>query len=158
MTMQKLETTPTTTKNNYNGFQFNNLVPYGNYRQPLKLNSGASGHYVGPRKEIRNRQRKQNAIKAQVADGKNIDQVEEGKTPLARLMEGAVEVNIFPHMPNALMSCGKIFKTGHRIILDDPIATVVNILTNKEVMEAEFRHQKSTLNIYQDDPVVCGLS
>ena len=56
-------------------------------------------------------------------------------------------------MPNALMSCGKIIKTGHKIILDDPIATVVNKLTNEVVMKAEFDPRTSTWNVYPDGPV-----
>ena len=51
------------------------------------------------------------------------------------------------------MSCGKIVKAGHKIILDDPIATVVNKLTNEVVMEAEFDPQTSTWNVYPNGPV-----
>ena len=68
--------------------------------------------------------------------------------------EKAADVQIFPNMPNPLMSCGKIVKTGHKIILDDPIATVVNKLTNEVMMEAEFDHRISTWNVYPDGPIL----
>ena len=51
------------------------------------------------------------------------------------------------------MSAGKIVKKGHKIMLDDPIATVINKKTNEVVMEATFDHQTSTWNIYPDGPV-----
>ena len=56
-------------------------------------------------------------------------------------------------MPNPLVSCGNIVKKNHRIILDDPIATVINKETNEVVMEAVFDNQTSTWNIYPDGPV-----
>ena len=56
-------------------------------------------------------------------------------------------------MPNPLMSCGKIVKTGHKIILDDPIATAINKLTNEVVMEAEFDPRTSMGNVYRDGPI-----
>ena len=51
------------------------------------------------------------------------------------------------------MSCGKIVKTGHKIILDDPIATVVNKLINKVVMKAGFDPRTSNWNVYPNSPV-----
>ena len=56
-------------------------------------------------------------------------------------------------MPNALCSAGKIVKQNHKIILDDPIATVINKATNEVVMEAKFDHRTSTWDIYPDGPV-----
>ena len=37
---------------------------------------------------------------------KNMEQVEEGIAPLDRLPKDIVDVQIFPHMPNPLVSCG----------------------------------------------------
>ena len=47
----------------------------------------------------------------------------------------------------------EIVKKGHKIILDDPIATVTNKDTNEVVMEAVFNDQTSTWNIYPDGPI-----
>ena len=58
--------------------------------------------------------------------------------------EEAADVQIFRHMPNALISGGKLVKAGHKIILDNPIATVINKLTNEIVMEATFDPQSCT--------------
>ena len=88
-----------------------------------------------------------------MADGKTIAQVEEGSAPFNKLPEDAADVQIFPIMPNPLMSAGKIVKKGHKIILDDPIATVINKKINEVVMEATFDHQTSTWNIYPNGPV-----
>ena len=65
MTIQKLKTTPTPTptNNNYDGLETDKLESYGDYRQPWKLDSGASGHYVGLITGIRNSRHKQNGIK-----------------------------------------------------------------------------------------------
>ena len=102
---------------------------------------------------VRNRRKQRNGIKVQVADGKNMDQVEEGKAPFDGLPENAADVQIFPHMPNPLVSCGKIVKKNHRIILDDPIVTVINKETNEVVIEAVFDNRTSTWNIYPNGPV-----
>ena len=80
-------------------------------------------------------------------------QVEEGIAPFDRLPKDAVDVQIFPHMPNPLVSCGKIVKKGHKIILDDTIATVINKETNEVVMELVFDDRTTTWNIYPDGPV-----
>ena len=80
-------------------------------------------------------------------------QVEQGVAPFNKLPQDAADVQIFPHMPNSFMSAGKIVKKGHKIILDDPIATVINKATNEVVMEAIFDDQTSTWNIYPDSPV-----
>ena len=66
-----------------------------------------------------------------------MEQVEEGIAPFDGLLEDTVDVQIFPHMPNPLVSCRKIVKK-HKIILDDPIATVIDKDTNELVMEAVF--------------------
>ena len=126
------------TKNTYDGFKANELDTYGDYKQPWKLDSGASGHYAGPTTGVQNRRKKRNGIKVLVADGNNMDQIEEGRAPFERLPNDALDVQIFWYMPNALISGGKLVKEGHRIILDKPIATVTNKLTNEIVMEAEF--------------------
>ena len=82
-----------------------------------------------------------------------MDQVQEGIAPFNNLPQDAVDLQIFPHMPNPFMSCGKIVKKGHKIILDDPIATVISKDTNEVVMEAVFDQQTSTWNVYPDGPV-----
>ena len=51
------------------------------------------------------------------------------------------------------MSCGKIVKKGNKVVLDVPIATVINELTTEVVMEAKFYHRTSTLNVYPNKPV-----
>ena len=80
-------------------------------------------------------------------------QVEQGVTPFNKLPPDVGDVQIFPNMPNPLMSARKMVKKGHKIILDDPIATVINKATNKVAMEAIFDNRTSTWNIYPDDPV-----
>ena len=82
-----------------------------------------------------------------------MDQVEEGQAPFDGLPTSVTDVQIFQHMPNALVSCGKIVKNNHKIILDDPIATVINKDTNKLVMEAVFDNRTNTRNIYPNGPV-----
>ena len=105
---KKLEEIATTTTKNYKEFKADKLVDYGNYWQPWKLDSSASGHYCGPNTGARNRQKKRDGIKVQVADGKNMDQVQEGKASFNGLPEDAADVQIFLNMPNPLMSYGKI--------------------------------------------------
>ena len=80
-------------------------------------------------------------------------QVEEGVASFDKLPQDAADVQILPHMPNPLVSCRTIVRKGHKIILDDPIATVINKKTNEVVMEAVFDDQTSTWNIYPDGPV-----
>ena len=82
-----------------------------------------------------------------------MDKIEEGKAPFDGLPEDAADAQIFPYMPNPLFSCGKIVKKGHKIILDDPIATVINKDTNKMIMEVVFDNRTSTWNIYPEGPV-----
>ena len=144
MSIQKLVKPTTMTSNKYAGVEQDELVHYGNYDQPWKLDSGASGHYCGKQTGVRNRRKKMNGIAVQVADGKNMGQVEEGVAPFDKLPSDAADVQIFPHMPNPLVSCEKIVKKGYKIILDDPIATEINKKTNKVVMEAVFDEQTST--------------
>ena len=124
--------------NKYNILEVDVLDTYGDYKQPWKLDSGASGHYDGPTTGIRNRQRKRNGIKVLVADGNNMDQIKKGRALFDRLIDNAVDVQIFLHMLNTLISGGKLVKSGHKIILDDPLATVISKLTNEVVMEADF--------------------
>ena len=137
MAIQKV-VKPTITSNQYSNIEPEKLVQYGNYNQPWKLDSGASGHFCGKQTGVRNRRKKKHGINVQVADGKTIAQVEEGSAPFNKLPEDAADVQIFPIMPNPLMSAGKIVKKGHKIILDDPIATVINKAINEVVMEAIF--------------------
>ena len=47
----------------------------------MELDSVASGHYSGPKTGVCNRRQKQNVIKVFVADGNNMDQIEEGRAP-----------------------------------------------------------------------------
>ena len=98
MSIQKLKKAPTKTNNNYNGLESNELEEYGDYQQPWKLDSGASGHYAGSKTGVRNQRNKWNGIKVEVADGKNINQVQEDKAPFNRLPKEAVDVQIFPHV------------------------------------------------------------
>ena len=152
MSIQKV-VKPTITSNRYCGIEQDELVQYGDYNQPWKLDSGASGHFCGKQTGVRNRRKKKHGINVQVADGKTMAQVEEGSAPFNKLPGDAADVQIFPNMPNPLMSAGKIVKKGHKIILDDPVATVINKKTNEVVMEATFDHRTSTWNIYPDRPV-----
>ena len=77
-----------------------------------------------------------------------MDQVQERKAPFDGLPKNAADVQIFPNMPNLLISCGKIAKKGHKVVLNNPIATVINKLKNEMVMEAEFNQRTSTWNLY----------
>ena len=95
----------------------------------------------------------ENGIAVQVTDGKNMAQVEEGSISFNKLPQEAANVQIFPNMPNPLISAGKIVKQGHKIILDDPIATAINKATNEVVMEGIFDDRTSTWYIYPDGPV-----
>ena len=153
MSIQKPVKTPIITHNNYDAIESDELVAYGDYRQPWKLDSGASGHYCGRNTGVRKRRAQRNGIQVQVADGKSMNQVEEGKAPFDGMPADAADVEIFQHMPNPLCSAGKIVKQNHKIILDDPIATVINKATNEVVMEAVFDHRTSTWDIYPDGPV-----
>ena len=56
-------------------------------------------------------------------------------------------------MLNALVSARELVTAGHKIIRDNPIATVVNKLTNEVVMEAEFDPLLCTWDVYPDSPV-----
>ena len=152
MAIQKV-VKPTITSNHYSGIEQDKLVQYGNYKQPWKLDSGASGHFCGKQTGVRNRRNKKHGTNLQVADGKTITQVEEGSAPFNKLPGDPADVQIFPIMPNLLMSAGKIVKKGHKIILDDPVATVINKKTNEVVMEATFDHRTSKWNIYPNGPV-----
>ena len=77
-----------------------------------------------------------------------MDQVQEGIAPFNRLPKDAVDVQIFPIMPNLLMSCGKIVKKSHKIVLDNLVATIINKHTNEVIMETEFDQQTSTWTVY----------
>ena len=45
MSIQKPVKPPIITHNNYDAVETDELVEYGDYQQPWKLDSGASGHY-----------------------------------------------------------------------------------------------------------------
>ena len=100
MSIQELEKSLTTKSNNYIGLESDELVEYGDYQQPWKLGSGASGNYCSPKTGLWNRRKKRNRIKVQVEDGENINQIQEGKAPFDRLPEEAADVHIFPNIPN----------------------------------------------------------
>ena len=51
MSIQKLVKPQTITSNQYDGAEQDELVQYGDYNQPWKLDSGASGHYYRKQKE-----------------------------------------------------------------------------------------------------------
>ena len=70
MLIQKLEKTPIPTTNKYKGFEADKLGDQGNYRQPWKLDSGASGHYCDKNTGVRNRRKQQHGTKIRVADEK----------------------------------------------------------------------------------------
>ena len=57
MFIQKLIKPPTITANNYNGVKTDELVEYGDYQQPWKIDSGASGHYCGKNTGVRKRRK-----------------------------------------------------------------------------------------------------
>ena len=63
MSIQKPVKTPIITHNNYDAIESDKLVAYGDYRQPWKLDSGASGHYCGRNTGVRKRQAQRNGIK-----------------------------------------------------------------------------------------------
>ena len=112
MSIQKV-VKPTITSNRYCGIEQDELVQYGDYNQPWKLDSGASGHFCGKQTGVRNRRKKKHGINVQVADGKTMAQVEEGSAPFNKLPGDTADVQILPNMPNPLMSAGKIVKKGH---------------------------------------------
>ena len=108
MSIQKPVKAPIITHNKYDAIESDELVAYGNYRQPWKLDSGASGHYCGRNTGVRKRRAQRNGIKVQVVDGQTMNQVEEGEVPFDGMPTGATDVEIFQHMPNPLCSAGKI--------------------------------------------------
>ena len=63
MSIQKLVKPPTITANKYNRVELDELVQYGDYQQPWKLDSGASGHYCGKNTGVWNRQNNNMASK-----------------------------------------------------------------------------------------------
>ena len=132
---------PTITSNHYSGVKQDELVQYGDYNQPWKLDSGTSGHFCGKQTRVRYRRKKKVGINVHVADGKTMAQVKEGSAMLQ-----------FPNIPNPLMIAGKIVKIGHTIILDDPIVTVINKATHEVDTEGVFDDRTSTWNIYLDGP------
>ena len=141
---------PTKTRNKYQALEVQELDSYGDYQQPWKLDSGASGHYCGPRTGVRNKKKTSNGIKVIVADGDTIDQIAEGKAPFNKIPTTAADVQIFPNMPNALISGGKPVKAGCKIILDYPEAVVINKRTNEVEMTARFDPNSLTWNVFPD--------
>ena len=57
MAIQKV-VKPTITSNHYSGINQDELVQYGDYKQPWKLDSRASGHFCGKQTGVRNRRKK----------------------------------------------------------------------------------------------------
>lgn len=56
---------------------------------------------------------------------------------------------------NVVNELQKIVNTGHKIIIDDPITTVVNKLMNKVVMEVELINTQAIgMNIGIDQPCI----
>ena len=100
MWIQKLKKAHTTTSNNYNRLESNELVEYSDYEQPWKPNNRASGHYTGLKTGVHNQTNNRNEIKVQVADGTKSNQIQEGKAPFDGLPKEAADVHIFPHIPN----------------------------------------------------------
>ena len=141
---------PTKTGNKYKALEVQELDSYGDYQQPWNLDSGASGHYCGPRTGVRTKKKTSNGIKVIVADGDTIDQIAEGKAQFNKIPTTAADVQIFLNMPNALISGGKLVRAGCKIILDDPEAVVINKRTNEVVMKAEFDPNSSTWNVFPD--------
>ena len=89
MLIQKPVKAPIIIHNNYDAVKTDELVDYGDYQQPWKLDSGVSGHYCGKNTGVRKQRTQQNGIKVQVADGKNMNQVEEGQAPFDGLPASA---------------------------------------------------------------------
>lgn len=143
------------TGNKYTALEVQELDSYGDYQQPRKLESGASGHYCGPRTGVKNKKTTSNGIKVIVADGDTIDQIAEGKAPFNKIPTTAADVQIFPNMPNALISGGKLAKARGKIILDDPEAVVINKRTNEVVLKPWNRESKSQVGI---EPPATGNS
>ena len=54
MQVQKIQKILILTTNKYDGLEADVLDTYGDYKQPWKLDSGASGHYAGPTTGLRN--------------------------------------------------------------------------------------------------------
>ena len=82
-----------------------------------------------------------------------MDQIQEGRAQFDWLPDKAADLQTFPYIPNILVSAGKLVKTGNKIFLDNPIATVVNSLKNEVVMEAGFYLRLCTLNVYPNGPL-----
>ena len=80
-------------------------------------------------------------------------QVEEGSAPFNKLPQEAADVQIFPNMLNSLISAWKIVKKGHKTLLDDPIATIINKAKNEVVMKGIFDDRTSPWSIYPDGSV-----
>ena len=141
--IQKLIKLPTITSNKYNGMEQDELVQYGNYNQPWKLNSATSEHYYDKNTGVRNRQENQHDIKVQVVDEKNMDQVQ---------IKNTADVQTLPHKPKPLLSCGKIVKQVHTIILDDLIATIIDKDTNEMVMKQYLINEQTNAIFIPMDP------
>ena len=54
---------PIKTGNRYRALQVQEVDSYGDYQQPWKLDSGASGHYCGPRTGVKNKKKQAMASK-----------------------------------------------------------------------------------------------
>lgn len=81
-----------------------------------------------------------------------MNQIKEGTLLFNNVPSLAADVQIFPFMPDSLINADKFVKTGHTGILDDPLALLINKLTNRVVMKAHFYLSTSTWNDIPDGP------
>ena len=143
--IEKLET-----KNQYDALTNDELTDYGTYNTPWKLDSAATGNYCGEREKVREKKKKRKGIKVVVASGGIMNQTSEGKAPFKNLPKEAEDVQIFPKMSNPLLSAGKLVKSGCKVILDSPEATVINKETNKTILKARFDATSNSWNVFPD--------
>ena len=133
--------------NTYQVLTNDELDDYGDYDTPWKLDSGASGQFAGRRTGVRKRRKIRKGIRVGVANGQSMDQMEGGELPFDA-PEGATDVQIFENMPRPLIGAGKLVKAGAKIILDRPLAHVVDKATNEVIMTAHFDEASLTWDVY----------
>ena len=138
--------------NTFQALSNDELDDYGDYDTPWKLDSGASGHFAGRRTGVRKRRKIRNGIRVGVANGQSMDQLEGGELPFDA-PEGATDVQIFDNMPRPLIGAGKLVKAGAKIILDQPLAHVIDKATNEVIMTAHFDEASLTWDVYPKQQV-----
>ena len=79
-----------------------------------------------------------------VADGKNMDQIEEGNAPFGGLSEDAADVQNIPTHAKPSCELWKNSQKRHKIILNNSIATLINKGKNEMVIETILDDQTST--------------